>query len=180
MYGHGSDNQVLCSWRGPYKWKSWPRVHTHPIHESAQSNSRQVGHLAAIVVRWRTLSADTAYCFVGLSAHNIQWIRANSDWFQCCQAIRNPAIENQDLFQWLRSKRKRPSIPHILTVVGLYFDGKSNSKVNPSIANEFAAAAFRYGHTTVRNQFSRRNINNQQTSTVNLGDIIFRPVEAYK
>jgi peroxidase len=54
-------------------------------------------------------------------------------------------------------------------------------KVNPTIANEFAAASFRFGHTLVNNQVMRMNQNGQRTDRdVFLSEIIFRPVEAYK
>jgi len=49
------------------------------------------------------------------------------------------------------------------------------------LANEFAAAAFRFGHTMIRNQFGRFDRNNQKVgNSLVLSDIIFRPVEAYK
>jgi hypothetical protein len=61
---------------------------------------------------------------------------------------------------------------------GKYYGGYDRT-VNPQLANEFAAGAFRFGHTLIKNTLSRVNSNNQVTGAVNLQDIIFRPVEAY-
>ena len=52
--------------------------------------------------------------------------------------------------------------------------------VDPTIANEFSTGAFRFGHTLIKNHFSRADINNRKFSRINLSDTIFRPVEAYK
>lgn len=53
--------------------------------------------------------------------------------------------------------------------------------MNPAIANEFAAAAFRFGHTLMRNQINRFNWNNVKiAASVNISDVIFKTVEAFK
>lgn len=60
-----------------------------------------------------------------------------------------------------------------------YYSGYS-ANINPSLSNEFATAAFRFGHTSVRNTFGRFSRNNQQSSrSLVLQDIIFNPVEIY-
>lgn len=53
-------------------------------------------------------------------------------------------------------------------------------KVNPSLAGEFSTAAFRFGHTLVKSSIKRSDGNGVSKGSVNLSDIIFRPVEAYK
>ena len=60
-----------------------------------------------------------------------------------------------------------------------YYTGYDQN-VNPSMANEFTTAAFRFGHSMIRNQYSRADQSNKKFAKVNLGEMIFRPVEAYK
>jgi peroxidase len=55
-----------------------------------------------------------------------------------------------------------------------------DTNVNPSMANEFTTAAFRFGHSMIRNQYSRADQTNKKFAKINLSDMIFRPVEAYK
>lgn len=53
-------------------------------------------------------------------------------------------------------------------------------KVNPSTANEFSTAAFRFGHTLVRNKMGRFDKNNLfMAPSVNLSETMFKPDEAY-
>jgi len=59
-----------------------------------------------------------------------------------------------------------------------YFNGYDN-KVDPSLANEFGVAAFRFGHTLIRNSLDRYNLNHQNiNSVVELSSIIFDVTEA--
>jgi peroxidase len=60
-----------------------------------------------------------------------------------------------------------------------YFTGYDET-INPSIANEFSSAAFRFGHTMIRNSFSRAGPKHKKMDQVGLDKILFRPVEAYK
>ena len=56
-------------------------------------------------------------------------------------------------------------------------------KINPQLANEFATAGFRFGHTLIRNTLNRFDVNNQRITSspaLILQDIIFKPTEAYK
>jgi len=59
-----------------------------------------------------------------------------------------------------------------------YYSGYDPS-VNPSLAGEFATAAYRFGHTLMRTKLDRVDNAGNAKGTVNLGDIIFRPVEAF-
>jgi Animal haem peroxidase len=52
-------------------------------------------------------------------------------------------------------------------------------KINPTISNEFATAAFRFGHTLVNNYVRRFNTQRKMIEEMPLADIIFSPVEAY-
>jgi len=59
-----------------------------------------------------------------------------------------------------------------------YYTGYDET-IDPSIANEFSSAAFRFGHTMIRNSFSRAGPKHKKIDQVGLDKILFRPVEAY-
>jgi len=60
-----------------------------------------------------------------------------------------------------------------------YYSGYS-SGVSPSLANEFGVAAFRFGHTLIRNSIDRYNINHLSVNApLNLSAIIFDSTESY-
>lgn len=55
-----------------------------------------------------------------------------------------------------------------------------DTNVDPSVSNEFATAAFRFGHTLVRSTMGRFDRNNLiQSNTLNLSDTMFKAGEAY-
>jgi peroxidase len=56
-----------------------------------------------------------------------------------------------------------------------------DQRVNPSLSNEFAVAAFRFGHSLIRNSLDRFNYAYTNVgSVVNLSQIVFDSTEAYK
>ncbi len=52
-------------------------------------------------------------------------------------------------------------------------------QVDPTIANEFATAAYRFGHTLVNGFVRRFNSHHQMIDEIPLSRVIFRPIEAY-
>ena len=51
---------------------------------------------------------------------------------------------------------------------------------NPSTANEFAAAAFRFGHNMVRNTVSRYSKEGQAIDSIDQADIILDTTKAFE
>ncbi|RNA39523.1 Dual oxidase 2 [Brachionus plicatilis] len=52
-------------------------------------------------------------------------------------------------------------------------------KINPAIANEFSTAAFRFGHTLIRDKFTRYDENDQKIKAINFTDMSFKSDLAY-
>jgi peroxidase len=64
-------------------------------------------------------------------------------------------------------------------LVSGYYNGYDQN-VNPACSNEFAVAAFRFGHSLIRNSLDRYNYAySSVNSVVNLSEIIFDSTEAY-
>jgi hypothetical protein len=52
-------------------------------------------------------------------------------------------------------------------------------KVDPTVSNEFATGAFRFGHTLVNSFVRRANNQHKIIEEISLSRVIFRPIEAY-
>jgi peroxidase len=62
----------------------------------------------------------------------------------------------------------------------VYYNGY-DSNINPAIANEFASAAFRFGHSLIRNSFHvATSVNPNQNTLINFADTVFKSDPAYK
>ncbi|RNA39528.1 Peroxidasin, partial [Brachionus plicatilis] len=59
-----------------------------------------------------------------------------------------------------------------------YYTGY-DSQINPAIANEFSTAAFRFGHTLIRDKFTRYDENDQKIKAINFTDMSFKSDWAY-
>ncbi len=66
-----------------------------------------------------------------------------------------------------------------LKPISTYFKGY-NSNINPSIVNEFATAAFRFGHVTIRNWYSRYTPSNLKFDELLLSNIMLITDAAFK
>ncbi len=52
-------------------------------------------------------------------------------------------------------------------------------QIDPTITNEFATAAYRFGHTLVNGFVRRFNNQHQMIEEIPVSRVIFRPIEAY-
>ena len=130
-----------------------------------------------------------------VSIHTV-WLREHNRIAQILQRL-NPTWSDEDLFQetrritiseyqniiyseWLpillgKSLMEKFSLN---TLPSDYFFGYSED-VNPSLANEFSTAAFRFGHTLLRSTLSKTNSALQQFSNITLNSVMLRTSEAY-
>ncbi len=60
-----------------------------------------------------------------------------------------------------------------------YFDGY-DPQCDPSIANAFAAAAYRFGHTLIQSDLEMRDAKNRMFKVINLQNVFFNPDNFYE
>ena len=99
----------------------------------------------------------------------------------------HPAWTGDQLYQWARAIVSAEIehitydefLPHLLGAGAISpYDGY-DSTVNPTITEEFAGAAFRFGHSLVSSDIEGINEQGQTTSDQELKDVFFEPASAY-
>jgi peroxidase len=108
----------------------------------------------------------------------------HSNWndeqlYQEAKRINTAQIQNIVYREWLPAVIGSRA-DNLLPLRDGYFGGY-DPRIDPSLANEFGVAAFRFGHTLVRNSLDRFNLFHiNVNSPVNLSSIIFDVTEATK
>ena len=154
-----------------------------------------------------SLTNSSLNCFVagetrtsenlGLSSMHTLFMREHNRIATILTSI-NPSWDDNRLFQetrkiligmyqhiiyneWLPATMGVPTTPDLVpTPLNTYFTGYDPT-VNPSLANEFATATLRFGHSAVNRLNRRFDLNNNDlASPLLLGDTIFTVDEAYK
>ena len=90
-------------------------------------------------------------------------------------ALLQHIVYNEWLPNVIGKRNLAPSAP-----TNAYYQGY-DANVNPAIANEFAAGAFRFGHSLIIDNQARNDFNHTQINrNVNFGNLVFKTDLAYE
>lgn len=123
---------------------------------------------------------------LGLAAMHTLFVREHNHWAGTL-ATADPTLSDEELYQMARiivssemqSITYREFLPLLLGRKGLPAYSGYKPQVNPGIGNEFAAAAYRVGHTMLSPSLLRVDANGDEISGghVSLADAFFNPGE---
>ena len=123
---------------------------------------------------------------LGLASMHTLFVREHNHWAETLAAA-DPTLSDEELYQMARiivssemqSITHREFLPLLLGRKGLPAYSGYNPRVNPAIGNEFAAAAYRVGHTMLSPTLLRVDANGDEISGghVSLADAFFNPGE---
>jgi hypothetical protein len=123
---------------------------------------------------------------VGLTAMHTLWVREHNKWAHFMKLMR-PNADGAELFQYARAVvvaemqviTYKEFLPILLGPTPLNSYGDYKSAVNPGIANVFATAAYRFGHTMLSPTMLRLNSSggHMPGGPISLADAFFNPVE---
>lgn len=123
---------------------------------------------------------------LGLASMHTLFVREHNHWAETLAAA-DPTLSDEELYQMARiivssemqSITYREFLPLLLGRKGLPAYSGYNPRVNPAIGNEFAAAAYRVGHTMLSPTLLRVDANGDEISGghVSLADAFFNPGE---
>ena len=118
----------------------------------------------------------------GLTAMQTLFMREHNFWADYFKGI-DPGLDDEGIYQRARAIvgaeiqliTYRDFLPLLLGPNALSPYAGYDETVNPSIANDFAVGAYRFGHTMVSPQLSRLDANNQSIGDLPLKNAFFKP-----
>ena len=118
----------------------------------------------------------------GLTSLQTLFMREHNYWADYFKSI-DPGLDDEGLYYRARAIvgaeiqliTYRDFLPLLLGPNALSPYAGYDETVNPSIANDFAVGAYRFGHTMVSPQLSRLDANNQSIGDLPLADAFFNP-----